>query len=403
VGDHVSLFRLPGERRTSLLDLGAEDRRRGNTWAGQAVTPKRAERHSAVWSSLSAISEAVMTLPPEERLKQADGWLRRDPPELFYQPTPDISWESWIWQQTWTLAGRGRCYALVTHTTPNGDPLTLVPVPDEAVTWSLDRDGMWVTKVDGVVEKRWPLGRLWHVGLYVKPDLPQGMSPIAHHAESIGIGLAAQEFGARFFGDGGHPTMVFRPGKDPGPKGAEALKARVAEILSGGSREPIIVPVGTEIERWQVAPDESQFLDTMRYSGEDVARIFGVPPTKIGLAVSGQNVTYSNTADANNAWRMGGLARYTKALEAGLSRLLPGGAARQVRFNYNEFLRADLPARAAAYKTFAEIGTMSGTPVMHINEMRAEEGMRPLEGGDVFVRVQQPKPVEGRTEGEHHA
>jgi HK97 family phage portal protein len=337
-----------------------------------------------VWASLAAISEAVMGLPVEETIKQADGRIRRDPPDVFYQPTPDLSWETWIWAQAWTLAASGRCYAYVL-TDSIGQPTSLTPIPDGSVEWRFNRsDNLWETYVERVKTERWPRGPLWHVPLYAKPEMPQGMSPIAHHAETIGVGLAAQEFGARWFSEGGHPTLLLRPSKDPGVKGAAALKARVQEILGGGSREPLIVPDGTGIERWQVAPNESQFLDTMRYSGEDVARIFGVKAGKIGLATSGQNITYSNRADENADWRMSGLLRYTRALESGLSRLVGGGQTRLIRFNYNEFLRADLGARVSANKTQVDIGAMS------IDEFRAEEGRAPIPGGNTYARAGAP-------------
>jgi HK97 family phage portal protein len=231
----------------------------------------------------------------------------------------------------------------------------------------------------------WPSGRLWHCPLYTQPGSPVGMSPIAAHAEAIGIGLAATEFGARFFGDGGHPTMIVRPATDPGDDGAKSLKEKLMGIMQG-NREIVVIPQSIELERVQIAPNESQFLDTIQASGQDVARIFGVPPGKVGLSISGQNVTYTNTAAGNAEWRTSGLSRYMIPLEAGLSRLVPNGSRRVLRFNLDAFLRADLSARAAFYKTAAEIGNLAGVPLLQVNEMRSEEGLEPLPGGDEFSR-----------------
>ena len=386
----MSLVKFPGESRSALNDLGDQSRIRKATYSGQTVTPERAERHAAWWASLSAISETLMGLPLEEERRQNGTWVRGDAPDLFYQPTPEMTWETWIWMQSWALASHGRCYAWVPSIDSNGMPSALVPIDDTEVEWKYDKlTKTWVTKVGNEEVKRWPLGPLFHIGLYVKPKRPEGMSPIVQHAESIGVGLAAQQFGAQFFGDGAHPTMLVKTKKNPGDKGAAALLSKFREVVAG-TREPIILPEGTEIERWQVAPDESQFLDTMRYSGEDVARILGVRPGKIGLAISGQNVTYSNITDANADWQMSGLLRYTRTFESALSRLTAGGRTRRLRFNYNEFLRPDAAARAAIYKVFAEVGSLSGTPVMLTNEMRAAEGLRPLPGGDSFTRPGAP-------------
>lgn len=393
----MSVFFGRRERRDDASDLIARHGRGRATSAGVFVDDAAALRHTAVWSSLSAIAEAVQQLPLDEvRLAPDGSKITRRPPAVFYQPTPDLPWETWIWQQTWTLAATGKAYALVTSVDGGGWPRTLVPIAPADVSWTFDtRANAWTVKLAGEPIKLWPLGPLWHCPLYPVHGAPEGLSPIAHHAESIGVGLAAQRFGAQFFGDGGHPTMTVTTDRDPGDAGAKALKAKIMGVLAG-NREPLVLPAGVKLDRWQVAPDESQFLDTMRYSGEDVARIFGVPPGKIGLAVSGQNVTYSNADTANADWRVSGLSRYVVPLEACLSRLVPAGATRTLRFNFNAFLRADLQARAAFYKTAAEIGDITGTPLLHVNEMRNEEGLSPITGGDVFARRGMAPPVQAR-------
>lgn len=356
------------------------------TYSGIAVTDESAARHSAVWACRAAISEALQQLPVEEVRTVSGSTVRRDPPPLFYDPAPGWTWEQWIWAQGWNLSGHGKCYGYVATLNAAGWPTSLVPVDPCEVVWRWQRTSKtWKILVGGEVEKLWPLGRLWHCPLYVTTDCPDGMSPIRAHAESIGVGLAAQKFGAQFFAGGGHPTMVVSSEKDPGDTGAKAIKTKVLQALQG-NREPIVIPQSIKLEQWQVAPEESQFLETMRYSGEDVARVFGVPPTKIALSVSGSDITYQNVADANAAWRVSGLSRYIVPFESSLSRLVPEGVTRTIRFNFNGFLRADLAARAAWYKTAADVGDLAGTPILTVNEMRNEEGLAPLPGGDDFAR-----------------
>jgi len=366
------------------------------THSGMPVTDETAERHSAVWACRAAIAEALQQLPVEEVQTKAGKTVRTAPPELFYDPAPGWTWEQWIWAQAWAMSGQGKCYAYIATNDRAGFPTSLVPVDPCDVVWTwMRRDKRWKITVCGVEELRWPLGRLWHCPLYVSTDCPEGMSPIRNHAESIGVGLAAQKFGAQFFGDGGHPTMLIAPESDPGDIGAKALKAKILAALSG-NREPIVVPQSTKLIPWQVAPNESQFLETMRYSGEDVARVFGVPPSKIALSVSGSDITYQNVADMNAAWRVSGLSRYVVPFESALSRLVPAASARTIRFNFNAFLRSDLSKRFEAYKTAAEIGDIAGTPLLMVNEMRNDEGLAPLPGGDAFTRKTTPAAVQSR-------
>lgn len=383
------------KRDLAALEIIAA-RSMSGTASGMPVTDATAERHSAVWACRAAIAEALQQLPVEEVRVTGDKTVRRGPPQVFYDPAPGWTWEQWIWAQSWAMSGQGKCYAYVATVSAAGWPTSLIPVDPCDVVWTWQRrDQRWKITVYGEEEQRWPLGRLWHCPLYVTTDCPEGMSPIRNHAETIGVGLAAQKFGAQFFGDGGHPTMVISSDRDPGTDGAKNLKNKVLSALRG-NREPIVLPSGITLQQWQVAPNESQFLETMRYSGEDVARVFGVPPEKIGLAVSGSNVTYSNVGERNTDWRVSGLSRYVVPFESALSRLVPAGTSRTIRFNFGAFLRADLAARAAWYKTAAEIGDISGTPVLLTNEMRAEEGYGPLDGGDEFARKQSPSPMQTR-------
>lgn len=383
------------KRDLAALEILA-NQRGYRTSSGVPVTDETAERHSAVWACRAAIAEALQQLPVEEVRTKQGQTVHGPPPAVFYDPAPGWTWEQWIWAQAWAMSGQGKCYAYVATVSASGWPTSLVPVDPCDVVWRwVRRNKTWEIKVCGEEELRWPLGRLWHCPLYVTTDCPEGMSPIRHHAESIGVGLAAQKFGAQFFGDGGHPTLVIAPEKDPGDTGARVLKEKVLAALSG-NREPIVIPQSTKLIPWQVAPNESQFLETMRYSGEDVARVFGVPPSKIALSVSGSDITYQNVSDANAAWRVAGLSRYVIPFESALSRLVPAGISRTIRFNFNAFLRSDLKARAEWYKTAAEVGEISGTPILMTNEMRNEEGLVPLPGGDTFVRKQVPAPVQTR-------
>lgn len=391
------LFRA--ERRDDaarlITDMGF---RRSATRSGVRVNADDALRHSTVWACRAAIAEAIQQLPLEEQTRRSGQMVRRDPPALFYAPAPGWTWEAWAWAMAWDLAGEGKCYAFIPGLDSRGMPSALVPVDSSDVRWEwVQREKRWSVIYAGSEVQLWPRGPLWHCPLYVTAAHPYGLSPVAYHAETIGVGLAAQQFGARFFGDGGHPTMIATMEVDPGAEGAKALKARLMDAMRG-NREPVFVPKGLDLKKWQVNPDESQFLNTMRYSGEDVCRIFGVPPGKVALAVSGSSVTYSNVSDANAEWRTAGLARYVNSFEAALSTLLPSGANRVLRLNFEGFLRADEGKRFSAYVQAAQIGAQAGTPLLTVNEMRAREGMAPLEGGDEFRPPKQPEPVQTRAE-----
>jgi HK97 family phage portal protein len=250
-----------------------------------------------------------------------------------------------------------------------------------------------VCRIDNVEQDIWPLGELFHVPLFVSPGAPFGASPIEMHRQTIGLPIAAQRFGARFFGSGAHPTTLLMPDSDPGEDGARSLKRKFMEATFG-SREPIVVPQHVKVERLSIAPDESQFLETQRYGVEEVARVFlGGFAEMIGGSTSGQSVTYANAEQRDAAFLRYGLSRYLVPLEASLSTLLPRG--RKVKFNVASLLRGDLAARYASYRVSAEIEALTGKPVLMSDEIRELEDRPPLPDDYASGRVV-PTPARER-------
>ena len=85
-----------------------------------------------------------------------------------------------------------------------------------------------------------------------------------------------------------HPTSIIAPERDPGTEGQKALKARVMEAVSGSNREPIVLPQSVKWTQMQVNPEDSQFIELMRLTDEQVCRYMGTPPEEVGIALAGR-------------------------------------------------------------------------------------------------------------------
>ena len=127
---------------------------------------------------------------------------------------------------------------------------------------------------------------------------------------------------------------------------------------------------GLRYERIQVNPEEAQFLDSQRFTVEQVARIYGVFPEMIGGATSGSNVTYANREQRAADFLTFGLSPYLVALEDGLSMLVP--RPQRVRFNLDSVLRSDLKTRYEAHAIGIESGFLT------VDEVRQIEDRPPL-------------------------
>jgi HK97 family phage portal protein len=117
-------------------------------------------------------------------------------------------------------------------------------------------------------------------------------------------------------------------------------------------------------------PNETQFIDLMRFEVEQVCRFWGVPPSMVYAAVSGQNVTYSNVTDADLAFLKHSLDGYLVRIENALTQLLP--KPQVVRANRDAVLRSDARARHEIYDIRLKNRTVT------VNEVRKLEDEPPF-------------------------
>lgn len=374
--------RLLRPQATRSADIVAEHlavaRHGAGTYAGALVSPDSAMRLAAVWACVRLLADIVSSLPVDCYRRTPDGDVEIDPPALLQRPSALVGWTGWIYQAMVSLLLRGNVFGLVTETAAGLPSRIEILSPDDVtVTQRRPLDP---------VEFRWrgsllPADRMWHVPAFLMPGVPVGLSPVAYARQTIGLGLSSEEFGARWFGDGAHPTGTLSTDQQVTGEQAEIVKQRFIDSTSS-SRAPVVLGAGLKWEPIQVSPDESQFLDTQRWTVTQICRVFGVPPEMVGAAPDGSgSLTY-----ANREQRSMDLLQYTvqpwlTRLEEAISALLP--RPRRIKFCVDALLRADLKTRYEAHKLGIDAGFL--TP----NEARSLEDLAPLDGGD----VPRPAPV----------
>ena len=207
----------------------------------------------------------------------------------------------------------------------------------------------------------------------------EGLSVIRYARETIGMGMAATEFGASFFGDGANPRVVVT---HPGDLGAEAA-ARLAQQFDqayGGMRnamKTLVIDEGMKIERMSIPPDEAQFIETRKMNRGEIAGLFRVPPSMIG---DWDRATWSNAEQGDIYVAKYTLASWLRRWEDELNRKLLSQrqkvAGIYFQFNLNALLRGDIKARSDFYRVMKE-------GVMTPNEIREKEDLPRLDGFDL--------------------
>lgn len=376
----MGLFRRNLEQRAitpSDVIAAVNDRRRFGPLAPQAsVTTESAMRLSAVWACVRLLAGVGSTLPLDTYriVNGVTSEVRR--PSLFDQPSPGVALPTWLYQVWSSLLTDGNAYGVATEFGANSYPSSVELLDPSLVSWRPDADAGWVALLDGRPVDRWPNGPLWHVPLFTMPGAPYGLSPVQNARQSIAAGIAAESFGSQFFTAGGNPNAILYSESELSAEQAAGIKSAFTAATSM-NREPAVMGAGLRYERIQVSPEEAQFLDTQRFTVEQIARIYGVFPEMIGGATSGSNVTYANREQRAADWLTFGLMPYLIPIEEALSSLVP--RPQRVRFNTDALLRSDTKTRYEAHA----IGLSAG--FLTVDEVRALEDLEPLDD---------PAPVE---------
>jgi HK97 family phage portal protein len=207
------------------------------------------------------------------------------------------------------------------------------------------------------------------------PGAATGISMIQYAREAIGLGLAAEQFGARFFGSGAHMTGLIEVPGDLDKERARSLKESM-QASHGGLSNSHTVGVLSGGATWKaisVTPDDAQFLGTRAAQNLDIAMLFGVPPHMLGQV------------DKTTSWGTGieqqGLGFLAYTLSTWLGRFEDAWSAMLARptsakFNVDALLRTDAAGRMAFYSAARAAGILTQ------NEIRALENFGPVEGGD---------------------
>jgi HK97 family phage portal protein len=199
-----------------------------------------------------------------------------------------------------------------------------------------------------------------------------GISVVNAARNAIGVGLAAERYGAQWFADGAHPSSVLKSEKDRiSEEDAKIVKHRFLASIRG--REPVVLGMGLDYQPVQYDPDKSQLHQTQKFVVEEIARFFRVPPEAIGAGVSGSSITYANREQRAIDFIQFCLRPWVVRLEEPWSSLLPRG--QYVRFDFDDLLRTDLYMRSHAHLLGVRGGWLSP------DDVRADDHMPPLPDG----------------------
>lgn len=367
--------------------------------AGVAVNEQSALSFSPVWAAVNQIATGCAQLPCH-LYQNGESWrtLATGHPVyrlLHVRANPEMSsldfrQALFHWALTW-----GNGFAEIQRDPITREVLALWPLrPDWSKLFRHDDGTLWVIYQDPHQEvARIPYDDVFHLkGLSF--DGLCGYSPIQLLRVCIGLGIAAERYGAKFFGQGARPSGVLTHPQQLSDKARKALKEEF-ELLHSGLSNAHRVAVLEEGVKWEsiaIPPEEAQFIETRKFSVLEVARVFNLPPHKL-RDMNGSG--YNSLESENRAFLSETLLPWLQRFEQEANWKLFNGFERGryfVRHNVEGLLRADQAQRFASYALGRNWGFYS------VNEIREMEDLPPIKGGDVYLQPLNMQPF-GMTPG----
>ncbi len=363
----------------------------GPTRSGVQVNEQTAMTFAAVFAAVRILSDAVGMLPlvlyhQEKRGKtKAVGHPIYD--LLRFNPNKEMT--ASVFKET--LQGHlvlwGNAYARI-KLNRAGIPIELIPMlPDRTFA---ERQGGKLRYKTEMSETFAPEEILHLPGLGFNGIA--GYSPIAYTREAIALGLAAQIFGATFFGNGAHMGGVLTHPGHLSPEAVRNLRESFEAKFRGSANanRPAILEEGMKWEAIGIPPDDAQFLETRKFQILEIARIFRVPPHMLADL---ERATFSNIEQQGMDFVTYSLQPWLEKWEQEIKRKLLAGTDLVARFDLRQILRGDTTARFQGYATARQWGWMSANDIREAED----ENLLPPEQGDTYLT---PLNMNAATEGQ---
>ncbi len=205
-----------------------------------------------------------------------------------------------------------------------------------------------------------------------------GRSRLSRAAETIGASLATQNFASSLYKNGINPSGALSVEGRFTPESRETLRTNFREAFTGTQHaaKALILEQGVKWQQISVSPEDAELLASRRFSTEELARIFQVPPPLVGIW---DHSSFTNSETAGRWFAQHTLSPWLRKIEAEFSRNVFGaGSNSYLELDLAGFLRGDPASRWASYDIAIK------NRVLTPNEVRQVEGWNPRAGGDDF-------------------
>ena len=350
--------------------------------SGQVVSPRSAEGLATVTACISAVSSALATLPTfvyrvSDTGREVD-WNHPLQRLIRRGPNPYQSWPSFIeWLVASTLlTGNGLAEIVVDA---RGAVVELRPIPWHLTSVTMLPSGRLSFEVSepSLLGQATARRKLMQDQVFLLTDRSDdgllGVSRLRRAAAVIGGALAQQEFAHNTLSNGVYPSGIVKASGKLDNLQRQQLTAGFRSFAgTDKAAKALILDQGLEFSSLSISPEDAEMLGSRRFTGEELCRIYSVPPPIIGDLTHG---TFANVQDLLRWFAQHCLASWCRKLEAELERQVlseTSSADHQIEVDLSGLLRGDPETRWKSHQIAIQTGVLTR------NEVREVEGYAPL-------------------------
>jgi HK97 family phage portal protein len=348
-----------------------------STLAGENVSSTNAPKVSAVFSCVNLIGNTVASLPFHMYRETDQGMIMQTGLlNDLVSRRPNESYNSFDFRKAFMaqLLLRGNAYILPMRNGSNLSGLELLDTDLVQIdtTSGVLKYKVWLTT--GVTMNLDP-DQIIHLKYWTLDGI-NGVSPIVYAKEIIGTSMAATSHMGGFYGNGGMPKGVLQlQGTIKDPDRVKAIGSQWDQLNKENKGRTAVLTEGAEYKPVAANFQESQLIESLRFSVEEICRLYSVPPHKIGHM---DGAGYANSIEAQNAQFVSDCIRpLVEMIELEFTNKLLNGNRRFV-MDMKALTRGDIQTEVQRNVSYWNIGAMSA------NEIRRQEGLPPIEGGDTY-------------------
>ncbi|TFE30827.1 phage portal protein [Cohnella luojiensis] len=356
------------------------------TRSGIRVTDESAMRVTAYLAAVKIISETIASLPLNvyqdkngKRERATDHPLYEI---LHYQANPEMTAYSFRETIQGHICNWGNGYAYIDRNGA-GAVTALWPLLPDRTRPDRDKNGnliYWTLLPNTNEPRRLDAFDVLHIPGFGFDGIV-GYNPVKLAQEAIGLSLAAEEFGATFFGNGATPSGVIEYPEALSDKALENYKTEARAAYQGltNAHKLMILEEGLKYHQVTIPPDAAQFLETRKFQIAEIARVFRVP---LHMLQELDRSTNNNIEHQSIEFVVHTIRPWLVRWEQKIRMQLISKRERRAGY-YSEFvveglLRGDTKSRYESYGVALDKGWMNP------NEVRALENQNPYEGGDTY-------------------